>query len=142
MSSRFPFHNIDAGFLDESTRPRTNEELQRDLEEARNTVRRLTRELGKEQARHAQTTDAYNKTVANMLSIVQENLLLSNELERLKRQQREITYHSGLAITPLPHEARLIRKAMARLHHPDVGGDEQRMKAWNVILDKFENGEA
>lgn len=142
MTSRFPFHNIDAGFPDESTRLRTNEELQRDLEEARNTVRRLTRELSKEQARHAQTTDAYNKTVANMLSIVQENLLLSNELERLKRQQREITYHSGLAITPLPHEARLIRKAMARLHHPDVGGDEQRMKAWNVILDKFESGEA
>jgi hypothetical protein len=104
-------------------------------------VRRLTRELGKEQARHAQTTDAYNKTVANMLSIVQENLTLGNELERLKRQQRYAEYTSGLQIEPMPHEARAIRKAMARLHHPDLGGNEQRMKAWNVVLDKFEHGE-
>ncbi len=107
----------------------------------RSTLRRLTRELNKEQARHAQTTDAYNKTVANMVAIVQENLTISNELERLKRQRREAEYHSGLTITPMPHEARAIRKAMARLHHPDVGGDEQRMKAWNVVLDKFEGGD-
>ncbi len=142
MTSRFPSHNPEARFPNEPTRPRTIEELQRELDDARTTVRRLTRELGKEQARHAQTTDAYNKTVANMVSIVQENLTLNNELDRLKRQQREATFTYGLAITPLPHEARAIRKAMARIHHPDVGGDEQRMKAWNVILDKFEDGEA
>ncbi len=141
MTSRFPFHNIDANIPDEEC-PRTTAELERALAEAQATARRLTRELGKEQARHAQTTDAYNKTVQNMLGIVQENLTLSNELERLKRNQREIMYHSGLAITPQPDEARAIRKAIARLHHPDVGGDEQRMKAWNVVLDKYENGDA
>jgi hypothetical protein len=27
---------------------------------------------------------------------------------------------------------------MARLHHPDVGGDLERMKAWNVVLDQIE----
>ena len=140
MTSRFPYHNSEAGFSDEPGRQRTIDELQRELEEARSAVRRLTRELGKEQARHAQTTDAYNKTVANMVAIVQENLALSSELERLKRQQREASFTYGLSIIPLPQEARLIRKAMARLHHPDIGGDEQRMKAWNIVLDKFENG--
>jgi hypothetical protein len=30
-----------------------------------------------------------------------------------------------------------IRKAMARLHHPDVGGDPERMKAWNAALDRI-----
>lgn len=140
MTSRFPFGNREAGLPEESAYPRTIEELQRALDEAQGVVRRLRRELGKEQARHAQTTDAYNKTVANMVTIVQENLTLSNELERLKRQNRQAEYSYGLTITPLPHEARAIRKAMARLHHPDVGGDEQRMKAWNVVLDKFDDG--
>ena len=142
MTSRFSLPNIDAGFPGEEECPRSTEELERALGEARAAARRLTRELGKEQARHAQTADAYNKTVQNMLGIVQENLTLSNELDRLKRQQREVMYHSGLTITPLPHEAAAIRKAMARLHHPDVGGDEQRMKAWNVALDKYEQGDA
>jgi hypothetical protein len=27
---------------------------------------------------------------------------------------------------------------MARLHHPDVGGDAERMKAWNAVLDPLE----
>jgi len=35
-------------------------------------------------------------------------------------------------------EVAAIRKAMARLHHPDVGGDGARMQAWNVALDQIE----
>ena len=35
-------------------------------------------------------------------------------------------------------EVSAIRKAMARLHHPDVGGDPERMKLWNAILDPLE----
>jgi hypothetical protein len=34
-------------------------------------------------------------------------------------------------------EVNAIRKAMARLHHPDVGGDPERMKAWNAALDSI-----
>ena len=114
--------------------------LQREVEEARATIRRLTRELNKEQARHAQTTEAYNKTVANMVEIAQENTLLSNELERLKQARNREQHGSiSLPLIPTPSEARVIRKAVARLHHPDVGGDEQRMKAWNTLLDRFEN---
>jgi hypothetical protein len=35
-------------------------------------------------------------------------------------------------------ESAAIRKAMARLHHPDVGGNVERMKAWNALLDRLE----
>jgi hypothetical protein len=36
-----------------------------------------------------------------------------------------------------PADTRAIRKAMARLHHPDVGGNPDRMKAWNATLDRM-----
>ena len=34
-------------------------------------------------------------------------------------------------------EINAIRKAVARLHHPDLGGDPERMKAWNAALDRI-----
>jgi hypothetical protein len=42
----------------------------------------------------------------------------------------------ALALTP--DEVSAIRKAMARLHHPDTGGDAERMKLWNAALDPLE----
>ena len=38
----------------------------------------------------------------------------------------------------LPIEISAIRKAMARLHHPDTGGDSERLKSWNAALDALE----
>ena len=38
-----------------------------------------------------------------------------------------------------PAEVGAIRKAMARLHHPDTGGDAERMKAWNAALDPLDS---
>ncbi len=127
----------------EQMRSRTISDLQRQLDEARNELRRVARELRKEQARHAETTEAYSKTVNNMVEISRENALLSYELERLRRatprsaRPRAIELH-GIDITA--SEAKVIRKAMARLHHPDVGGDEQRMKVWNAVLDQLDDG--
>jgi hypothetical protein len=43
-----------------------------------------------------------------------------------------------LTIDLTPAEVGAIRKAMARLHHPDTGGDAERMKAWNAALDPLE----
>ena len=37
-----------------------------------------------------------------------------------------------------PAEVSAIRKAMARLHHPDTGGDVERMKIWNATLDPLD----
>ena len=130
----------------EQMRSRNVAELQRQLDEARLELRRLARELRKEQLRHAETSEAYSKTVNNMVEISRENALLSHELERLKRatprprrgSSAPVHLH-GIDLTP--GEARAIRKAIARLHHPDVGGDEQRLKIWNAMLDQLEDDE-
>ncbi len=125
----------------EPMRSRTISDLQRQLDEARNELRRVARELRKEQARHAETSEAYSKTVSNMVEISRENALLSHEIERLRRatprvaRSRAVELH-GIDITA--SEAKAIRKAMARLHHPDVGGDEHRMKVWNAVLDQLD----
>ncbi len=126
----------------DSTRSRSINELQRQVSEAQAECRRLSRELRKEQARHAETTEAYTKTVNNMVDIARENALLSHELQRLRRstprasREASIDLH-GINITA--SEAKAIRKAMARLHHPDVGGNEQRMKVWNAVLDLLDD---
>jgi hypothetical protein len=44
---------------------------------------------------------------------------------------------TSLATQLTDEEVTAIRKAMARLHHPDVGGDPERMKAWNAALDRI-----
>ena len=127
----------------EQLRSRTVSELQGQLNEALASVRSLTRELRKEQARHAQTTEAYTKTVTNMVEVARANALLNHELERLKRSARvgSDVALTGLPLELTPNEVKVIRKAMARLHHPDVGGDEQRMKIWNAMLDQLDEAE-
>jgi hypothetical protein len=128
----------------EQNRSRMMSDLQRQLDEAQAAIRRLTRELAKEQARHAETTEAYTKTVTNMVAVARENALLTHELERLKRAARPNMSIDlgGLPLDVTPTEAKVIRKAMARLHHPDVGGDEQRMKVWNAVLDQLDEAQA
>lgn len=130
-------------WMAEQEQLRSRGELQHQLDEAQSEVRRLTRELRKERARHAETSEAYTKTVKNMVEIARENALLSHELDRLRRsprpRQRQAFELMGLDLTS--NEARAIRKAMARLHHPDVGGDEQRMKVWNAILDQLDEAD-
>lgn len=127
----------------ELPRSQTVGELQRQIVEAQTTIRRLNRELAKEQARHAETTEAYTKTVRNMVEIARENAILSHELERLRRASRPVQAISlsQLDLDITPNEAKAIRKAMARLHHPDVGGNELRMKVWNALLDRLDDGE-
>lgn len=127
----------------ELPRSQTVGELQRQIADAQTTIRRLNRELAKEQARHAETTEAYTKTVRNMVEIARENAILTHELERLRRSSRpaQAVSLSQLDLDITPNEAKAIRKAMARLHHPDVGGDEQRMKVWNALLDRLDDGE-
>lgn len=143
MASQPPYHDHDATPLlaeQDSPRARVVVELQRQLDEAQSVIRRLTRELTKEQARHAQTAEAYSKTVTNMVEVARENAVLAHELERLKRIGRPaaVVERGSLPFDLTANEASVIRKAMARLHHPDVGGDEQRMKLWNAILDQID----
>lgn len=115
--------------------------LERDLTDAQNEIRRLGRELKKHQQRLAETAEAYNKTVSNLVRTVHENTILRYEYERLKQRTPDTQLPGptvmGLNLTRI--EVAAIRKAIARVHHPDVGGDSARMQAWNVVLDQIED---
>lgn len=115
--------------------------LHMELEEAQKTIRELTRKLSKEQQKNAEAARAYNLTVANLVETTRENTLLSRELDELRartnRESRPFTF-GGHTLELTPTEISAIRKAMARLHHPDVGGDINRMKMWNAALDPLE----
>lgn len=115
--------------------------LRRELDEAHKTVRTLLRQIDKEQARHAEITRAYNKTVANLMEITRENAQLERERDSWKaRAEGNATPFrvGGVTLELTQAEVSAIRKAMARLHHPDTGGDIERMKAWNAALDPLE----
>lgn len=121
--------------------------LQNELAQAHGTIRTLMRQIKKEQDRHAEISRAYTKTVANLVEAMRENTALTRECELLRAQ---VNAQAGTADPQLgtldmqltATEVGAIRKAMARLHHPDAGGDIERMKVWNAALDRLEHGEA
>ena len=115
--------------------------LQRELSEAHKTIRTLLRQLSKQQERHAETVRAYDKTVANLVEAGRESTVLEQERDMWRARAECATMPfkiGGLTLELTPDEVRAIRKAMARLHHPDHGGDLERMKAWNSALDPLE----
>jgi hypothetical protein len=115
--------------------------LQDELAEAHATIRRLLRQISKEQSRYDEIARAYNKTVANLMDITRENALLEHERDMWKSRADGAAAPislGGLTLDLTPAEVSAIRKAMARLHHPDAGGDVERMKAWNAALDPLD----
>ena len=115
--------------------------LQKELQEAHKTIRGLLRQLSKEQARHAETARAYNLTVANLVEATRENNALSRERDMWKARAEGVATPFSLGkgtVELTPAEVSAIRKAMARLHHPDTGGDVERMKLWNATLDPLD----
>src|ERR1044072_3611961 len=100
--------------------------LQNELNEALKTIRSLRRQLNKELQRQAETERAQNMTIANLADAGREQVVLRRE-----RDEGTLTpFHvGGLTIDLTLAEVSAIRKAMARLHHPDTGGDAERMKA-------------
>ena len=115
--------------------------LQNELNEALKTIRSLRRQLNKELQRQAETERAQNMTISNLADAGREQVALRRERDMWrKRAEGGLTpFHVGdLTIDLTPAEVGAIRKAMARLHHPDTGGDAERMKAWNAALDPLE----
>jgi hypothetical protein len=118
--------------------------LLNELKQAHLTIRALLRQLSKEQDRHAEIARAYNKTVANLVEITRENAVLERERDMWKaRAESAMREQAECRIGAFPFsltaaEISAIRKAMARLHHPDAGGDAERMKLWNAALDPLE----
>ena len=116
--------------------------LQKELEEAHRTIRSLLRQLSKEQTRHAETARAYNLTVANLVEATRQSAQLEHDRDMWKaRAEGTLTplKIGGLMLELTAAEVSAIRKAMARIHHPDRGGDPERMKAWNAALDPLES---
>jgi hypothetical protein len=132
-----PLRDIDPATIDPAW-------LLNELKEAHQTIRALLRQLSKEQGRHAEIARAYNKTVANLVEITRENAALERERDMWKaRAESSMREQAAAKIGNLPFsltaaEISAIRKAMARLHHPDAGGDAERMKLWNAALDPLE----
>jgi hypothetical protein len=121
--------------------PSRTEILEHELSEAQAEVRRLSRDLKKEKQKLTESSEAYAKMVANLVRTVHENTVLRYECERLKRHGTGVDDQSipnlfGFELTR--GEVAAIRKAVARIHHPDAGGDIGRMQAWNVMLDRIE----
>ena len=115
--------------------------VQRELDEAHKTIRSLLRQIDKEQARYKEIARAYELTVANLVTTTQDNNALERERDmwraRAENTPAPLAIGSGL-LELTPAEISAIRKAMARLHHPDTGGDSERLKAWNAALDVLE----
>lgn len=115
--------------------------LQGQLAEAHKTIRSLLRQLSKEQSRHAETARAHNLTVANLVDATRESSQIARERDTWRTRAEQTS--PGISLGELPialsvDEVGAIRKAMARLHHPDVGGDSERMKLWNAMLDPLD----
>lgn len=114
--------------------------LQHELGEAQKTIRNLLRQLSKEQERYSEATRAYKLTVANLVEITRQNALLEYERDmwQARAEGRPAPFKLD-SLTLTPEEISAIRKAMARLHHPDTGGDAERMKLWNAALDPLDD---
>jgi chromosome segregation ATPase len=123
--------------------------LRRELAEAQALNRSLRRQLDKALAAMNEAQRAHAKMVGTLTETMRENTTLTHELEmwRTRCQRLEAGEPnetpgptidmSGLVGQLSEDEINAIRKAMARLHHPDVGGNPDRMKAWNAALDRI-----
>lgn len=112
-----------------------------ELEQAQRTIRRLERELRKTRQRVDEIGRAYQLTVANLVRTSGTCAVLEHERDTWRRRAEGRSSDTMLdagGIVIRPDEVAAIRKAVARLHHPDAGGDAERMKQWNTALDALE----
>ncbi|MFV9505021.1 MAG: hypothetical protein AB4911_10710 [Oscillochloridaceae bacterium umkhey_bin13] len=130
---------------------RDHELLRREFDELTTLNKGLRRQLEKALQAVNEAQRAHAKMVATLTETMRENTSLSNERDlwrnRAQRLAAGLSTEEGggspvIDITALASqmsedEINAIRKAMARLHHPDVGGDPERMKAWNAALDRI-----
>lgn len=130
--------------------------LREELREAHKMNRNLFRQLKKAQQATEEALRAHAKMVETLTETMRENAILMFERDRWKsRAEKRAEKRAEQASSNeapdssdadfLPDigkitiaEARVIRKAIARLHHPDSGGNTERMQAWNALLDRIE----
>lgn len=115
--------------------------LRHELDEAEQTIRSLTRQISREQSLCTEIAQSYKQVVANLVEVSRENADLERQRDMWRQRVEQKLGPGGegpevLRMTSA--EIRAIRKAIARLHHPDTGGDPERMKQWNAVLDQLE----
>jgi chromosome segregation ATPase len=110
-------------------------------EDIQKAIRDLQRKLRKAESRYAELARAYQLTVDNLVKTTSECGTLERERDwwqrRAKERSTELSFGAGRLALSI-EEIAAIRKAVARLHHPDAGGDGERLKAWNTLLDALE----
>jgi septal ring factor EnvC (AmiA/AmiB activator) len=124
--------------------------LRHELAQLQANSRNLHRQLEKARLAAEEARRAHAKMVATLTETMRENTWLEHDrdmwrarAQRLEHEPLGSTHHDGpidigqLAGQISDEEINAIRKAMARLHHPDVGGSPDRMKAWNAALDRI-----
>lgn len=125
----------------------SEDELREELCAARRAIRAYEREARKAEGRYQELARAYQMTVSNLVRTSSTCTALEIERDmwrdRAEGRPAAADFANG-AMRLSRREITAIRKAMARLHHPDVGGDAGRMQAWNILLDALEaaGGEA
>ncbi|MCE2850885.1 MAG: hypothetical protein ACK5C8_09260 [Roseiflexaceae bacterium] len=117
----------------------TTELLQRELDEAQRMIRTLMRRLADEQQQQQQTQRAYEQMKQNIIEINREHVQIERERDmwRMRAERQGVITYDTFPLLKTD-EVNAIRRAMARLHHPDHGGDTERMKQWNKFLDQIE----
>ncbi|MBX0326545.1 hypothetical protein K2Z83_02405 [Oscillochloris sp. ZM17-4] len=135
----------------ENISQREYELLHRELGEAHAQNRSLRRQLEKALAAVTESQRAHAKMVATLTETMRENTVLTNDRDmwrhRAQRMDAGLSADPDSTAAPIDisalagqlseDEVNAIRKAMARIHHPDVGGNPERMKAWNAALDRL-----
>ncbi len=130
--------------------------LREELEATRETNRKLQDQLKKAvkaasnaERASAEAMRAHTMMVETLTETMRENTALAIERDMWQSRARRamalldtptFDVHGSLGVTHITEdEAKAIRKAIARLHHPDSGGDAERMKMWNASLDQIEH---
>ena len=125
--------------------------LCRELAEVQAITRGLRRQLEKALSAANEAQRAHAKMVATLTETMRENTTLAHERDLWRTRAQRLDQGLGpepscsrIDLTALADqistdEVNAIRKAMARLHHPDVGGDPERMKIWNATLDRLDH---
>lgn len=120
--------------------PENAELLRREIDDAHRTIRALMRRLADEQEQQVKTKHAYEQMKANIMEMNREFATVERERDMWRQraeQQGVLEWHEAMP-NLTPDEISAIRRAMARLHHPDQGGDSERMKEWNKVLDRLD----
>lgn len=120
--------------------PETADLLRREIDDAHRTIRALMRRLADEQDQQVKTKHAYEQMKSNIMEMNREFVAVERERDmwRQRAEQHGNVEWPDMLPQLTPDEISAIRRAMARLHHPDHGGDSERMKEWNKILDRLD----